>query len=42
VACDPHAGCDTYAANSDTRLDRMSDAVAHAVITYAQKALRDG
>jgi Zn-dependent M28 family amino/carboxypeptidase len=38
VAYDPcyHAGCDTYANNSDTGLHQMSDAVAHSVITYAQ------
>jgi Zn-dependent M28 family amino/carboxypeptidase len=31
-----HLACDTYANNSDTGLDQMSDAVAHAVITFAQ------
>ena len=38
LAYDPcyHAACDTYANNSDTGLDQMSDAVAHAVITFAQ------
>ncbi|MDQ4070101.1 MAG: M28 family metallopeptidase, partial [Actinomycetota bacterium] len=38
VAYDPcyHAACDTYANNSSTGLDQMSDAIAHAVITYAQ------
>jgi Zn-dependent M28 family amino/carboxypeptidase len=38
TAYDPcyHAACDTFANNSNTALDQMSDAVAHAVITYAQ------
>ncbi len=38
VAYDPcyHAACDTYDNNSDTGLDQMSDAIAHAVITFAQ------
>ncbi|HVF74056.1 MAG TPA: M28 family metallopeptidase [Acidimicrobiales bacterium] len=38
VAFDPcyHAACDTFANNSDTGLHQMSDAVAHAVITFAQ------
>ncbi|HYH28411.1 MAG TPA: M28 family peptidase, partial [Actinomycetota bacterium] len=38
VAYDPcyHAACDTFANISDTGLDQMSDAIAHAVITYAQ------
>ena len=31
-----HAACDTFANNSDTGLDQMSDAIAHAAITYAQ------
>ncbi len=31
-----HQACDTYANNSDIVLDQMSDAVAHATITYAQ------
>ena len=31
-----HAACDTYANNSDTALDTMSDAIAHATITFAQ------
>ena len=31
-----HAACDTFANNSDTGLDQMSDAIAHAVITFAQ------
>ena len=31
-----HLACDTYDNNSNTALDQMSDAVAHAVITYAQ------
>ena len=37
VAYDPcyHQACDTYANNSDKALDLNSDAVAHAVITYA-------
>ena len=37
VAYDPcyHQACDTYANNSDTGLDQMSDAAAHAVITFA-------
>ncbi len=37
-AYDPcyHAACDTVANNSNTALDQMSDAIAHAVITYAQ------
>ena len=38
LAYDPcyHAPCDTYTNNSDTAIDQMSDAIAHAVITYAQ------
>ena len=38
LAFDPcyHAACDTYSNNSDPGLDQMSDAVAHAVISYAQ------
>ena len=38
TAYDPcyHQACDTYANNSDTGLDQMSDAVAHAVLTFAQ------
>ena len=38
VAYDPcyHAACDTFANNSDPGLDQMSDAIAHAAITYAQ------
>jgi Zn-dependent M28 family amino/carboxypeptidase len=37
VAYDPcyHQACDTYANNSNTGLRQMSDAVAHAVLTYA-------
>jgi len=37
-AYDPcyHAACDTYSNNSDVAIDHMSDAIAHAVITYAQ------
>ena len=37
VAYDPcyHEACDTYANNSDTGLDQMSDAIAHATLTYA-------
>jgi Zn-dependent M28 family amino/carboxypeptidase len=37
VAYDPcyHQACDTYANNSDTGLDQMSDAVAHATLLYA-------
>jgi Zn-dependent M28 family amino/carboxypeptidase len=39
-AYDPcyHAGCDTYANNSDTAIDQMSDAIAHSVITYGQNS----
>ena len=33
-----HAACDTYANNSDTAIDHMSDAIAHAVITYGQNS----
>jgi Zn-dependent M28 family amino/carboxypeptidase len=37
VAYDPcyHQACDTFANNSDTALDQMSDAAAHAVLTFA-------
>jgi Zn-dependent M28 family amino/carboxypeptidase len=37
VAHDPcyHQACDTFANNSDTALDQMSDAAAHAVLTFA-------
>ena len=37
IAYDPcyHQACDTYANNSDTALDVNSDAMAHAIITYA-------
>jgi len=37
IALDPcyHQACDTYANNSDTVLDQMSDAAAHAVLTFA-------
>ena len=31
-----HAACDTYANNSATGLDQMSDAIAHSVITFGQ------
>ena len=36
-AFDPccHQACDTFANNSDTGLDQMSDAAAHATYTYA-------
>jgi Zn-dependent M28 family amino/carboxypeptidase len=38
VAFDPcyHAACDNYANNNDVALDTNSDAIAHAVITFAQ------
>ncbi len=38
LAYDPcyHAACDTFADNSDEGLDTMSDAIAHATITFAQ------
>ena len=32
-----HQACDTYANNSDTVLDQMSDAVAHAVLLFSQR-----
>jgi Zn-dependent M28 family amino/carboxypeptidase len=32
-----HLACDTYANNSDTALDQMSDAVAHVVLTYSKR-----
>lgn len=37
IAYDPcyHQDCDTYANFSGTALDQMSDAAAHAVITFA-------
>jgi len=37
VAYDPcyHLACDTFANNNDTALDEMSDATAHAVLTFA-------
>ena len=37
IAYDPcyHQACDTFANNSDTGLDQMSDAIAHATLTYA-------
>ena len=40
IAYDPcyHQACDTFANNSDTGLDQMSDAAAHAVITFANSA----
>lgn len=39
VAYDPcyHLACDTYANNSDTGLDQMSDAVAHVVLHYSKQ-----
>jgi Zn-dependent M28 family amino/carboxypeptidase len=39
IQLDPcyHQACDTFANNSNTALDQMSDAVAHAVITFAQE-----
>jgi len=39
IAFDPcyHQACDTFANSSDTALDQMSDAAAHAVITFTQK-----
>lgn len=45
LAYDPcyHAACDTFANNSNTALDQMSDAIAHATITFAQSTeLVDG
>jgi Zn-dependent M28 family amino/carboxypeptidase len=38
LAYDPcyHATCDTFANNSNTALDQMSDAIAHATITFGQ------
>ena len=30
-----HLACDTYDNNSDEALDQMSDAAAHAVLTFA-------
>lgn len=37
VAFDPcyHLACDTYANNNETALDQMTDAAAHAVLTFA-------
>jgi Zn-dependent M28 family amino/carboxypeptidase len=37
VAYDPcyHQACDTYENNSDEALDQMSDAIAHATLTFA-------
>jgi len=37
IAYDPcyHQACDTFANNSDAGLDQMSDAIAHAVLTFA-------
>lgn len=32
-----HLACDTYANNSNTGLDQMSDAVAHAVLYFAKR-----
>lgn len=39
VQYDPcyHLACDTYANNSDTALDQMSDAVAHAVLLFSKR-----
>jgi Zn-dependent M28 family amino/carboxypeptidase len=39
IQLDPcyHQACDTFANNSNTALDQMSDAAAHAVITFAQE-----
>jgi Zn-dependent M28 family amino/carboxypeptidase len=38
VAYDPcyHQACDTFANNSNTALDQMSDAVAHAVLVFSK------
>ncbi len=33
-----HAPCDTYANNSDTGLDQMADAIADAVVSFAQNS----
>jgi hypothetical protein len=30
-----HQSCDTYAHNSDVALNQMSDAIAHATLTFA-------
>ena len=32
-----HLACDTFANNSDTALDQMSDAAAHAVLLYSKR-----
>lgn len=32
-----HLACDTFANNSNTGLDQMSDAVAHAVLTFSRR-----
>jgi Zn-dependent M28 family amino/carboxypeptidase len=32
-----HLACDTFANNSNTALDQMSDAVAHVVLTYSKR-----
>ena len=32
-----HLACDTYDNNSDTGLDQMSDAVAHAVLLFSKR-----
>jgi Zn-dependent M28 family amino/carboxypeptidase len=32
-----HLACDTFANNSDTALDQMSDAVAHAVLLFSKR-----
>lgn len=39
IQLDPcyHQACDTFANSSDTALDQMSDAAAHAVITFSQE-----
>jgi Zn-dependent M28 family amino/carboxypeptidase len=41
IAYDPcyHQACDTFANNSNTGLDQMSDAAAHAVITFANSTV---
>jgi Zn-dependent M28 family amino/carboxypeptidase len=32
-----HLSCDTFANNSNTALDQMSDAVAHVVLIYSKR-----
>ena len=32
-----HQACDTFANNSDTGLDQMSDAVAHTVLLFSKR-----